>query len=49
VAALVGVAPLVAHGGLGGAIVEASAAILIAVLALAVWLRSRREGGAEEE
>ncbi len=49
-AALVGLilSPL-AHGGLGGAIVEASAAILIAALALAVWLRGRAEKDPEEE
>ncbi len=41
-AAVVGLAPL-AHGGVGGAIVEASAALLIAAIAVAVWLRGRRE------
>ena len=30
------------HGGLGGAIVEASAVIAIVALAVAVWLRERK-------
>jgi hypothetical protein len=34
---------LIAHGGLGGAIVEASAAILIVAIGIAVWLANRRE------
>lgn len=40
-AALLGV---VAHGGVGGAIVEASAALLIVAIALAVWVGGRRDG-----
>jgi hypothetical protein len=39
-AALLG---LVAHGGVGGAIVEASAALLIVAIALAVWVGGRRD------
>jgi hypothetical protein len=39
-AALVG---LIAHGGVGGAIVEASAALLIVAIALAVWVGGRRD------
>jgi hypothetical protein len=39
VAALAG---LIAHGGVGGAIVEALVALSIAGLFLAVWLRERR-------
>jgi hypothetical protein len=35
---------LVAHGGLGGAIVEASAALLIVAIALAVWVGQRKDG-----
>jgi hypothetical protein len=40
-AALVG---LIAHGGVGGAIVEASAALLIVAIALAVWVGGRKDG-----
>jgi hypothetical protein len=39
-AALVGV---IAHGGVGGAIVEASAALLIVAIALAVWVGNRKD------
>jgi hypothetical protein len=39
-AALLG---LIAHGGVGGAIVEASAALLIVAIALAVWVGGRRD------
>jgi hypothetical protein len=39
VAALVG---LIAHGGIGGAIVEAAAALAIVAVALAVWVSNRR-------
>lgn len=35
---------LVAHGGLGGAIVETSAALLIVAIALAVWVGQRKDG-----
>jgi hypothetical protein len=41
VAALAGLAPL-AHGGVGGAIVEALLALSVAGLFLAVYLRERR-------
>jgi hypothetical protein len=40
-AALVGV---IAHGGVGGAVVEASAALLIVAIALAVWVGGRGDG-----
>jgi hypothetical protein len=39
VAALAG---LVAHGGLGGAIIEAALVVGIAAVFIAVWLRERR-------
>lgn len=32
-----------AHGGVGGAIIEASAALLIVAIALAVWVGGRRD------
>jgi hypothetical protein len=35
---------LVAHGGVAGAIVEASAALLIVAIALAVWIGNRKDG-----
>jgi len=44
VAALAGLTPLLAHGGVGGAIVEALLAISIAGIFLAVYLRERRAG-----
>jgi hypothetical protein len=34
---------LVAHGGLAGAIVEVSAALLIVAIALAVWIGNRKD------
>ncbi|HVD25221.1 MAG TPA: hypothetical protein VNB86_04435 [Gaiellaceae bacterium] len=34
---------VLAHGGTAGAIVEASFALLIVALALAVWVGSRRD------
>jgi hypothetical protein len=34
--------PLVAHGGVGGAIVEALLVVGIAALFFAIWLRERR-------
>ncbi|MDQ3778045.1 MAG: hypothetical protein M3310_04155 [Actinomycetota bacterium] len=40
-AALLG---LIAHGGIGGAVVEAAAAILIVAVALAVWVANRSDG-----
>ena len=39
-AALLG---LVAHGGVGGAIIEASAALMIVAIALAVWIGGRKD------
>ena len=44
VAALAGLTPFLAHGGVGGAIVEALLAISIAGIFLAVYLRERRAG-----
>jgi hypothetical protein len=44
VAALSGLTPYLAHGGVGGAIVEALLAISIAGIFLAVYLRERRGG-----
>jgi hypothetical protein len=35
-------AGLIAHGGVGGAIVESLIALTIAAVFLAVWLRERR-------
>jgi hypothetical protein len=35
-------AGLIAHGGVGGAIVEAVLALSVAAIFLAVWLRERR-------
>ncbi len=43
-AALAGLTPLLAHGGVGGAIVEALLALSIAGIFLAVYLRERRGG-----
>ena len=43
-AALAGLTPFLAHGGVGGAIVEALLAISIAGIFLAVYLRERRGG-----
>ena len=34
---------LVAHGGVAGAIVEVSAALLIVAIALAVWIGNRKD------
>jgi hypothetical protein len=39
-------AGLVAHGGLAGAIAEASVAIAISAVLIAVWIRERRAGRA---
>jgi hypothetical protein len=36
---------VLAHGGLGGLVVELLPALAIVALALVVWLRSRKEGG----
>jgi hypothetical protein len=35
---------LIAHGGVGGAIVEAVLVVGVAAIFLAVWLRERRGG-----
>jgi hypothetical protein len=40
---------LLAHGGLGGAIVETLLVAGVAAVFLAVWLRERRSGSAEDE
>ena len=44
------VAGVVAHGGLGGAIVESLVFLTVAAVLIAVWLRERRSGreGAHE-
>jgi hypothetical protein len=39
---------VLAHGGTAGAIVEASFALLIVALALAVWVGSRRNDEGED-
>jgi hypothetical protein len=41
--------PFVAHGGVGGAIVEALLAISVAAIFLAVYLRERRGGRSRDE
>jgi hypothetical protein len=46
VAALAG---LVAHGGVGGAIVEGLLAVSIAAIFFAVWLRERRAGRSRDD
>jgi hypothetical protein len=40
---------LVAHGGVGGAIVEALLAVGIAAIFFAVWLRERRGGSTRDD
>jgi hypothetical protein len=40
---------LVAHGGVGGAIVESLLVLTIAALFFAVWLRERRGNRSREE
>jgi hypothetical protein len=35
---------VIAHGGTAGAVVEASLALLIVAIALAVWVGNRRDG-----
>jgi hypothetical protein len=44
VAAVVGLVPLFAHGGVAGAVVELSAGLLIVAIALAVWVGGRKDG-----
>jgi hypothetical protein len=41
--------PLVAHGGVAGAIVESLLAIAVVGVLVAVWLRERRSGGRDSE
>ena len=48
-AALAGLTPLLAHGGVGGAIVEALLALSIAGIFFAVYLRERRGGRSRRE
>lgn len=48
-AALAGLAPLVAHGGVGGAIVESLLVVTIAAVFLAVYLRERRSGRSRDD
>jgi hypothetical protein len=43
------VAGLSAHGGTGGAIAEALIVVSIAAIFLAVWLRERRAGRADDD
>ncbi|HET9323793.1 MAG TPA: hypothetical protein VFO03_07945 [Gaiellaceae bacterium] len=43
-AALLGLVPLFAHGGVAGAVVESLAALTIVVIALAVWVGGRKDG-----
>jgi hypothetical protein len=38
----------VAHGGVGGAIVEALLAVGVAAVFAAIWLRERRAGRADD-
>lgn len=40
---------LVAHGGVGGAVVESLLAVGVAAFFLAIWLRERRRGPDEDE
>ena len=47
-AAFTGLAALVAHGGVAGAIVEALLAVGVAALFVAVWLRVRRASRADD-
>lgn len=48
-AAFVGLASIVAHGGVGGAIVEALLALSIVAIFLAVYLRERRGRRSRED
>jgi hypothetical protein len=49
VAPVAGLAPVVAHGGVGGAIVETLLAVSIAGIFLAVYLRERRGGRSRDD
>jgi len=40
---------LIAHGGVGGAVVEALIAVSIAAVFLVVYLRERRDGRSRED
>lgn len=40
--------PFFAHGGVGGAVVEVSGALLIVAVGLAVWVGGRRSKEREE-
>lgn len=40
---------MLAHGGVGGAIVEVLLAVTIAALFVAVWLRERRAGRSRDD
>ena len=44
VAAVLGLVPLFAHGGVAGAVVELAAALLIVAIAVAVWVGNRKDG-----
>lgn len=48
-AALAGLTPFVAHGGVGGAIVESLLVVTIAAVFLAVYLRERRNGRSRDD
>ena len=47
VASLLGIG-VVAHGGVAGAVVEASAALLIVAIALAAWVGGKKDKQREE-
>jgi hypothetical protein len=42
-AAVLGLAVVFAHGGVAGAVLEVSAALLIVAIALAAWVGGRRD------
>ena len=42
-------ATLVAHGGLGGAVVESLLVVAIALVFVAVWLRERRSRSQDDD
>ncbi len=48
-AALAELTPVVAHGGVGGAIIETLLAVSIGGIFLAVYLRERRAGRSRDE
>lgn len=47
-AALPGLAVVVGHGGLAGAVVEVTVALAVVGILVAVWLRERRRPGEDE-